>query len=235
MDLYAGTVQRVFTEHGIPFFMDDKRDVMNNPIVRLILAMMNIVDHNYRYRDVFDFLKTGLTGMDVNVGEQLENYALAYGIEGERWKHPFVWGEEELLEEVNTAREAFMDTMRPFEEAVWGEQSVTEFSRQLFEQLERMGMASRVQVRVQELHEQGNIEQVYVMTQVWNLFLDMLDQMVEIMGDQYMDLHAYKRIIQAGFASYELGIIPTGIDQVLVGSIQRSKSRSIQILPYWGQ
>lgn len=230
MDLYAGTIQRVFTEHGIPFFMDEKRNIMNNPIVRLILAMMNIVDQNYRYRDVFDFFKTGFSGMDANLYEQLENYALAYGIEGERWKHPFIWGEEELWEEVNTAREAFMDIMRPFEEAMRGRQSVTEFSRQLFEQLERMGTAQKVQIRVQELQEQGEIEQVYVMTQVWNLLLDMLDQMVEIMGDQYMDLRAYKRIIEAGFASYELGIIPTGVDQVLVGSIQRSKSRSIQIL-----
>ena len=36
-----------------------------------------------------------------------------------------------------------MDIMRPFEEAMRGRQSVTEFSRQLFEQLERMGTAQK--------------------------------------------------------------------------------------------
>lgn len=230
MDLYGGGIRRVFDEHKIPYFMDQKRDIMNNPIIRLVLSLMDVVDQNYRYRDVFALLKTGLTGFDPAICERLENYVLAYGIEGERWKHPFVRGEEASLEELNTVRQALLDLMQDFENAVKGEHSVIEFSQLLYEQVEHMGVNSEVQSWLQRLRRQGKLEQVYETTQVWNIFLDMLDQIVEIMGDQSMNLRSYKRILEAGFQSYELGIIPTSVDQVLVGSIQRSKSRNVQIL-----
>ena len=43
-------------------------------------------------------------------------------------------------------------------------------------------------------------------------------------------LKEYYSILESGFSSYEIGIIPTTLDQVLVGQIQRSKSQDIKAL-----
>ena len=60
--------------------------------------------------------------------------------------------------------------------------------------------------------------------------MEMLDQLVEILGNQMMTLKEYIRILEAGFLSLEIAIIPTAMDQVLVGNIQRSKSQDIKAL-----
>ena len=56
------------------------------------------------------------------------------------------------------------------------------------------------------------------------------DQTVDIMGDQPSSLAEYRRILEAGFASYQLGLIPTTVDQVLIGDIEHLKSRGVKAL-----
>ena len=45
-----------------------------------------------------------------------------------------------------------------------------------------------------------------------------------------VSLEEFHRILESGFSSMEAGIIPTTLDQVLVGSVQRSKSQHVKAL-----
>ena len=55
LSVYGVIIKRVFTEYGIPFFLDEKRPVIQNPIVDLVLTSLRVVDRGYRYDDVFEF------------------------------------------------------------------------------------------------------------------------------------------------------------------------------------
>ena len=46
----------------------------------MILSMLDIFIENWSYESVFSYLKTGLTGIDHNRIDRLENYVLACGI-----------------------------------------------------------------------------------------------------------------------------------------------------------
>lgn len=56
---YGREITRQFDQAGIPFFMDDKKSILENPIVELIRAVLEAV-RDFSYENVFRYLKTGL-------------------------------------------------------------------------------------------------------------------------------------------------------------------------------
>lgn len=110
---YGREIAHQFEEAGIPYFLDDKKSIMENPLVELIRAALETV-RDFSYESVFRYLKTGLiydreegrageaegAAQDSGVPEfdgsrdhveqmtdRLENYVRALGIRGwKRWE-----------------------------------------------------------------------------------------------------------------------------------------------------
>ena len=230
MESYGMLIKRVFEEYGIPCFLDKKRSILHNPIVETILASLTVIVKGYRYEDVFRLFKTGFCGVDVESYELLENYVLQYGIRGNGWKEPFILGNERLLEGLNKSREQFMEPLMKLEKKVKNKTGVGEITRAVFAYLHQLKVPEQMEEWIDLLRQDGAYEYVNENTQIWNIAMEIFDQLVEIIGDQTVTLKEYIRMLESGFSSIELGIIPTTIDQVLVGSIQRSKSHDIKAL-----
>ncbi|MEA4925335.1 MAG: helicase-exonuclease AddAB subunit AddB [Syntrophomonadaceae bacterium] len=228
MSNYGSLIKRVFDEYGIPSFMDEKRDIMNNAIIKLILSSVDVIRRNYRYEDVFSFLKTGFSGLDHDKVEKLENYVLQYGIGGRQWEEEFAWGQAALRDELNQARQDFILPLTRLQAQINGKQTIAAICRAHYQYLVDLGVPGRLEEWIETMNSQGRFEVVRENTQIWNIVLEIFDQMVEILGDQEVNLKEYRNILEAGFASQEVGIIPTTVDQVLVGNIQRSKSHDIK-------
>ncbi|MGS0764415.1 helicase-exonuclease AddAB subunit AddB [Syntrophomonas curvata] len=230
LDNYGGLLKRIFQEHDIPFFMDQKKGVMDNPIVEFILASLHSVERGYLFEDVFRGLKTGLGALDDEACEKLENYVLSYGIRGGRWKEPFSRGEAEKLEDLNLWREAVIAPLEEMKTALAEEKTFAGITRALYDYLDNLGVQQKLGRWAEELWGQELYEVVHEYTQIWNMVIETFDQMVEILGEQRGSLKDYIKVLEAGFSSHELGMIPTTVDQVLVGNIQRSKSHNIKAL-----
>jgi len=234
MSHYGGLIKRVFNEYNIPVFMDRKRDIMNNPLIKLLLASGEVIRKGYKYYDVFTLLKTGLTPLDDNAVEELENIVLGYGIRGSAWKRPFDLPAVEPGEQANLWRETFITPLTALEKAWSGKNQVEKFCRAHFTYLLEAGIQARLEEWIEALERAGRYEAVRENAQIWNIVMDIFDQMVEIMGDQEISLREYLNILESGFAAIEVGIIPTTVDQVLVGSIQRTKSQDVKALMVLG-
>jgi len=234
MDRYGHLISRTFQEYGIPFFADIKRNIMTHPLVEYILALLDIILKNFRPMDVFRHLKTGLTDVQVDEVELLENYAITYGIKGEQWKQEFYLGKDQPLEELNQYRTKFINPLMEVEQSIRRASTIGEYTACLYNYLEKQDIFARLESWIKELREQGKYEQVYEHTQIWNIIMRIFDQTVDIMGDQPATVADYRRILEAGFASYQLGLIPTTIDQVLIGSIDHLKSRGVKALVILG-
>ncbi|MDX5709325.1 helicase-exonuclease AddAB subunit AddB, partial [Clostridioides difficile] len=63
-----------------------------------------------------------------------------------------------------------------------------------------------------------------------DIVVDILDQMVELMGDEIISLEKFIKLITLGFDEYELGLVPPSIDQVLVSSVDRMKNPDTKYL-----
>ncbi|AOT71673.1 helicase-exonuclease AddAB subunit AddB [Geosporobacter ferrireducens] len=230
MENYGLLVERVFQEYGIPYFLDQKKSIMNNSIIECILSALEIIRRGFRYEDVFRFFKAGFSGLSIEAYEQLENYVLRYGIQGSRWMEEFTKGDEGPLKALNESRVKFIQPIKILEKKIKGKKTVEGITKGLYEYLVDLGVDKQLEDWIDTLRAKGAYAYVLENAQLWNILMDTLDQMVEIIGEQSITLKEYIRILDAGFSSLELAIIPTTIDQVLVGNIQRSKSHDIKAL-----
>lgn len=229
MDIYGLTIKRVFTEYDIPFFIDEKRDILNNPIIKLILSTMNIIRRNFRYEDVFRYIKTDFCNLTKDECEILENYVIRYGIQGNKWFEDFIYGEVDL-EEINEIRKTFIAPLVALKEKLKGRNKVAEISTYIFEFLKELDIEEKLEQLISDLRKENKIEYANENTQIWNIVVEVFDQMVEILGDTYINIKEFTKILESGFSEYKIGIIPPTIDQVLVGSLERSRSHEIKAL-----
>lgn len=230
MEVYGSIIKRTLEEYQIPYFLDQKRSIMNNPIIQYILSTLEVLIRGYRYEDVSRLFKTGFSPLTIDQYEKLEVYIRQYGIRGKKWKTPFEYGVEERLDQLNKSRQAFIQPLLKMEEKMRGKNSFEEITKTLFSYLEKVELRDRLEEWIGKLRDQGLYDYVNENTQIWNIVMNTLDQLVEILGEERVDLREYYSILESGFSSYEIGIIPTTLDQVLVGQIQRSKSQDIKAL-----
>lgn len=59
--------------------------------------------------------------------------------------------------------------------------------------------------------------------QISEAVINVFDRLVSLMGDEVVSNKEYKDILQAGFGEIKIGIIPPGIDTVMVGNIERTR------------
>lgn len=230
MERYGHLLSRTFREYGIPFFTDIKRNIMTHPLIEYILSLLDILLYNYRPLDVFRHLKTGLTDLQVDEVEILENYAIAYGIKGDQWKQEFSLGKQQPLELLNGWRRKFVAPVAEAQKVMRQAVTIGDYTASLYNYLEKQKIFARLESWIKELQEQGHYEQVYEHAQIWNIVMGIFDQTVDIMGDQPATVSEYRRILEAGFASYQLGLIPTTVDQVVIGTFDHLKSRGVKAL-----
>lgn len=231
LPVYGSIIKRVFPQYGIPYFIDEKKPIMQNPIVDFILTSLQAISRGYRYDDVFKLLKTGFCGLPREQVELLENYCLEFGIKGSRWKKPFELGEKDYpLDELNSCREFFINPLWKLEKDLKKSTDIQEMISALYAHLSGIKLQQQLEDWVSELKEAGRLELAEENAQIWRIVIDIFDQMVEILGSQKVSLEEFHRILESGFSSMEAGIIPTTLDQVLVGSVQRSKSQHVKAL-----
>jgi len=245
LEAYEGLIRSIFSEYGIPFFIDMKRDISDHPLVKLILSTMEILGNNWSYESVFRYLKTGLTGIDLEDIDIIENYVLAFGIRGSRWTQQEPWEyrinndfearemneyEKSTLKRVNGIRAKVISPLVNFSLKVKGKRSAKEICTALYKFLCDIGVPERIEGLTEEFKVSGQLELAVEYSQVWNIVMEVFDQIVEVAGDESMSLERFSKILQIGFGEYKVGLIPLALDQVLVGSIDRSKSHEIKAL-----
>jgi len=242
---YEKLIGVIFTEYGIPYFIDRKRDINSHPLIQLILSVLGIFIHNWSYDAVFRYLKTGLTGIDRESVDVLENYVLACGIRGKRWMQDENWDfrvsqglgdgkmnvyEQNMLATVDDTRRRIVKPLMDFRSKTKGRRKTREICTALYEFLYDIGIPERIEKRVDEFKASGELDLANEYGQIWNIVMEVLDQIVEVMGDYNTNTERFQKVLTIGFGEYKIGLIPPALDQVLVGSIERSKNHEISAL-----
>lgn len=95
---YREVLETIFDDYGLPYFIDQKRNMLHHPLIELVRSSLETVLMNWRYEPIFRAVKTDLLfpdGVNLNkMREQmdvLENYVLAYGIQGDKWTKKERW------------------------------------------------------------------------------------------------------------------------------------------------
>ncbi len=228
LEIYSSIIKRVFNEYEIPFFIDEKVSIMNHPIVKMILSSLACLNSGFKYEDVFKLIKTGFTDVDKNMIEELENYVIEYGIRGSKWFSDFEYGDD--LERLNKVRKSFIQPFEKLKKKVKTKNKVSNLTKYLFEYLVDLDIASKLENWIEKLKSIHELSHVQESTQIWNLTIEIFDQLVELEGEDIKTIKEYIRVLDAGFSEIKLGIIPPALDQVVIGSIERSKNKKVKAM-----
>lgn len=240
MEAYGHCLERIFPEYEIPCFLDYKRSVLGNPFVEFLRALLEMTEQDFTYETVFRFLRSGLSGMRREETDLLENYVLALGIRGrKKWAGRFIrtYGsltEEELLG-IDELRRQFAELALPFGEVMRKKDAdVRTRTTALYELVEKLEIQRKLAAFEERFKREGNQVLVKEYHQIYPIVMDLLDKLVDLLGEQKLSAREYREILEAGFAEARVGVIPPGVDQVVAGDMERTRLKDIKVLFFLG-
>lgn len=239
IDDYEKITSVIFKDYEIPYFLDKKLELLNNPLIILITSAFEILFKDWSYESVFKYLKTGLTGIENNYIDVLENFVLEYGVKGYKWTVKEIISEswfnnnEELSEEKIFISEIMDEVRRPllvFHNKIRGKHKVSHICKAIYEFLIDIHAFERINEWIEKFDEIGLEDKVKEYSQVEESVIDILDQAVDVMGDKDLDSYDFFKILNSGFNNEEIGVIPVALDQVNIGDVARIKGRDVKAL-----
>lgn len=236
VNAYANHIEQIFAKYDLPIFMDHKRSILLNSCVEYIRSLLNLAEQNFTYESVFRYLRTGFSNIPQDDVDVLENYVLALGIRGyKKWQEKWVRrtrGMEEIeLCEVNRIRDEFVASIQ---EVMLVLKSRNKTVYDVTKALHSFFLKEELQQRVKECQAKfetdGELALGKEYAQIYRIVIELLDQLVELLGDERISMHEYAELLDAGLEEAKVGIIPPSIDQIVVGDIERSRMKDVKVV-----
>ena len=233
--LRSGVIRRTFVRWGIPVFIDQKRKVIQHPVVGFLLSLLEIIGNGYRDSAVMQLIKSGFLGFAEEEQDALENYVQQFKIRGTLWKKPFSrMGDNYTAEELNRfneLRERVVSVIETARDRIGKYNTAGEKIKGLYGFLaDDFMMEDRIEAMAKAQQEAGFLDGAAETAQSWNVICRIFDQIVETVGEERLSGRALRQIVEAGLAEMEIGIVPVNPDSVLVGTMQRTRVGRVKAL-----
>ena len=233
--LRSGVIRRTFVRWGIPVFIDQKRKVIQHPVVGFLLSLLEIIGNGYRDNAVMQLIKSGFLGLDEEEQDALENYVQQFKIRGTLWKKPFSrMGDNYTAEDLNRfneLRERVVSVIETARDRIGKYNTAGEKIKGLYGFLaDDFMMEDRIEAMAKAQQEAGFLDGAAETAQSWNVICRIFDQIVETVGEERLSGRALRQIVEAGLAEMEIGIVPVNPDSVLVGTMQRTRVGRVKAL-----
>ncbi|MCJ7688914.1 MAG: PD-(D/E)XK nuclease family protein, partial [Clostridiaceae bacterium] len=96
--------------------------------------------------------------------------------------------------------------------------------------LETIKVYKTIEIWIENFKENGDQAEVTEYSKIWNLVMELLDQMVEVIGEETLTLEEFSSVMSLGFSKHKMGLIPPALDGVTISSVDRIKSHDITAL-----
>lgn len=239
LETYANYADEVFRAFDVPVFIDRTKTILFSPLTEMLRALLSILTEHYSAESIFYYLRTGLSGMSREDVDRLENYVLARGIRGKRFKERFAIlpekGTEEDLAELNRLRDGLMAELAPLEEAFAAPDRTAEKEcRAVYDFLLSHGIKEKLLADAARFTEAGRPEKAREFEEIYGIVADLLGKIAEVLPEEPLSAEEFAEILNAGFEAADIGLIPPGYDRVTLGDIERTRLPEIRVLFFLG-
>ncbi len=122
----------------------------------------------------------------------------------------------------------------PLFEVFRGKHTVKEQTVALYGLIVSLNVEQKLMRRETTLEEAGELVKAREYAQIYKIVMDLLDKVVDFLGDEMLSIREYADILDAGFEAARVGVIPPGNDKVTIGDIERTRLNHIRILFFLG-
>ena len=238
MDSYAKITAKLLELNDIPYFLDNKRKVTGSSFVELIRSSLEIIEKGYTYDSILRYLKTGMTGIDKNDIDVLDNYCIAMGIRGkkawhDKWKKQAIRGKNKYdLERLNELRQKIVDDLSYLQDCVDNSKKGAVKVKDMMMALYRFITALNCSQAINEMGSRKEAGKEY--DQLYKKVMQLFDKIVELLGEEILSIGEFNKIIDAGFDEIKVGLIPPTNDCVVIGDIERTRLDNVRVMFFMG-
>ena len=237
IDDYEKIISVIFDEYKIPYFIDKKLKLKNNPLIIIVTSAFEILLKNWSYESVFKYLKSGLIDIETEYIDILENFVLESGLKGYRWLNDDILSDS-AFKDMEAEKAALIadiiDNMREplisFHNKIKGKHTVREICTAIYEFLVELNILNKVDEWIALFEKNGLESRVREYEQVESIVIDTLDQAVNVLENEIFEPYEFFKILDSGFENEEIGVVPVSLDQVNIGDVSRIKGINVKVL-----
>lgn len=238
---YETVVKPTFDQFQIPYFNDLQIPMQDHPLLAFLTALFDVSRYHYRYEAIMRLLRTELlvgaipqdqfrTFLDIT-----DNYLLAHNLYQKDWASTESWHYEvkhfsttEMTVTEDLKRTAAIEAIHqlvrtqliPFYKALAKVTSAQEGARVIYNFLKSAGVLDQLVLWQNQALETAPSTQVMDRgIQGFNVFVQLLEQYVAILGETPFEAQTFIDLITAAFTNTSYAQIPSTLDAVNVSEM----------------
>ncbi len=231
IDTYSGLIKAIFSKYEIPVYIDEKKDLSQNILIKYITCLLEVFAKNWSYESVIAYIKTKFCDLTDDEIYKIENYAKKWGIKYSKWyKEDWKFGEsEEELKVLNDIRKRAVGPLLEFKEKCYKNVNAKNLSKAIYEFFIENSIDKKLQEKAKKL-EEYNQDLAAEYEASFNTVIKILDEIVKVFGEEKITFEKYVSFLKISFSENGLGKLPAGFDQVTVGDVDRSRSKVTKVI-----
>ncbi len=243
---YEDLLRSAFSSRSMPFFIDRRRPITHHPLATLFRVGAQLAADDFSTAAICDLFKTDLLPLDNDQIDELENYCLARAVHGwatwqQDWTAPVQTGylpshdklsdeDRATLARVNQARVTLVDAITPWMSSAIKHQTRHggDWAKLLRAWMRHLHVDEMISTWMETAESDGNMALAGEHRQVWRDLLSFLDDLAFAFRDIELSIQEFASVVDVALSSMTLGLTPPMVDQVLIGSIERSRHPQIK-------
>ena len=217
---------------GIPHYITRKDSVLRHGLCRMLTAALRAATNGWQQEDVLEFARSGFSPLADEERCLLENYALENGITRRKWLAPLTRGP--LAETIEPFRLRLITPLTALHDRLVSARTAAESLTAIWLLLEDVGAYDTLLKREEDLLARGMAAEASQSRQVWQLTLDLLDQLHALLGESRAALRDIARFITAGLTGASVASLPPEPDTVVIGEAGHLMPGSLDALLVMG-
>lgn len=233
--VYYPIIRDTFDRYDIFYNITEPKYSNSNFLYNALMSVFKIVINKYSFESVFDFVRSCLCGLEDDEKFLLENYILEIGNREQIWngskgityKGSFSNYEfEKICKSIEYVKECLSSFTLNFK----GRKTVAEIIDAYSKFIKYVDAENRIKAIVKQLQFEGNNEKADEIVSVYNHIMNSVNQMLTYFGDVSITFEKFYKILDSALSSTEIDALPSGVDDVIITSIDRFQASKAKVV-----
>lgn len=229
-EAYLPALRLVFGKADIPLYVTGREDVLTTGVISTVIFALEAALGGFEQRDVLRYLRSTLSPLAQDACDKMENYTYIWAISGLAWTrewsgHPLglsqTWDDVSSrdLAQLNADRNRVIGPLVRLREGFRNAASVSSQIQAIYDFLEEIAFPQRLEALANDMDQQGDNRSAQIYHQLWEILLNALEQMYDVLGNTAWDDENFTRLLKLLLSQCDVGTIPPVLDAVSVGNV----------------
>ncbi len=233
--VYYPIIRDCFDRYDIFYNITEPKYSNSNFLCSALMSVFDIVINKYSFDSVFEFVRSCLCNLSDDDKFLLENYILEAGNREQIWT-----GNGDLsykgsfsdleFERICNSVEYVRSCISSFTDNFKGRKTVDEIIDAYSKFLEYVDEKNIIKNIVKQQRISGNNEKAEEIVSVYNHIMVSVNQMLKYFKGVYITFEKFYKILYSALSSQEIDVLPSGVDDVIVTSVDRFQALNAKVV-----